>query len=138
MKDTLLFKKVMFGGFRKDDVLAYVEKLEKENEELQISRNDEINRLQEELASWKSKYAELQNSTSMTIGQMEAQMNGIQDKWKAKYEKLEENTALTISLLKEQLSRAQDETERLVVREKPDGRWEKIKQRLRNVGKNRE
>ena len=76
---TVLFRRVLFGGFRRDDVLTYVEKLEEENEKLQLTRNDEINRLQEELESYKADYDELSSRTSLRISQLEAQLNEFQD-----------------------------------------------------------
>ncbi len=79
MKSTVLFRRVLFGGFRRDDVLTYVEKLEEENEKLQLTRNDEINRLQEELESYKADYDELSSRTSLRISQLEAQLNEFQD-----------------------------------------------------------
>lgn len=124
--NTILFKRAMFGGFRRDEVLAYVEKLEKENEELQIAKSGEIDRLKEELASWQTQYEELKNSTALTISQMEEKMKSAEAEWKNRYDELHKNTSLTINLLKAQLDGYQNESNSIAVREKRGTVWGRL------------
>lgn len=92
MGDSVLFRRVLFGGFHRGDVQAYVEQLEERNEKILLSKNDEIRRCQEEISRlqeeidrlqgeielWGMRYDELENSTSL-IRQMETQLNEVQD-----------------------------------------------------------
>lgn len=86
MKDSVLFRRVLFGGYHKGDVEEYVEQLEEKNEKMLLSKNDEINRLQEEIQRlqgkiemWGTRYDELENSMSSMMAQMETQLNEVQD-----------------------------------------------------------
>ncbi len=86
MKDSVLFRRVLFGGYHKGDVEEYVEQLEEKNEKLLFSKNDEISALQEEIEKlqmeielWETRYNELEDSTSRTIRRMETQLDEVQE-----------------------------------------------------------
>lgn len=57
MEKQSLFRRVIFGGFHKEDVMGYVEKLEMENENLKISMKDECDRLQAQITELEGRTA---------------------------------------------------------------------------------
>lgn len=70
MDDKTIFRKVLFGGFHKDEVLAYIESLEEEKENLKLSIRDSSEKLEETRVQLTGQFQdtiqELENRLSMS------------------------------------------------------------------------
>lgn len=72
MDDKTIFRKVLFGGFHKGEVLAYIENLEEEKENLKLSIRDSSGQLEETKVQLTRQYQdtiqELENRISLSEG----------------------------------------------------------------------
>lgn len=58
--DEGLFKTAAVGGFKKSDVLAYIDEMDSRSKENEKKKNDEINKLKKQLEESGAKYSELE------------------------------------------------------------------------------
>lgn len=71
--ERVIFRRAIFGGFRRADVYAYIESLEEEKEKLKLSMNDEIEKLQREIEGLREKNYYFGNNFSTSSNTVEMQ-----------------------------------------------------------------